>query len=109
MTHDALNQLQTTVTTASGIYTSLSNGDNSPALNDAGMVAFWAGLGAGMSGIFTGPNPAASTVIRTGEALFGATVVEIELGALNNRGEIAFRAVLSSGRQVIGVATPPGL
>jgi hypothetical protein len=109
MTHDALNQLQTTVTTASGIYTSLSNGDNSPALNDAGMVAFWAGLGAGMSGIFTGPNPAASTVIRTGEALFGATVVEIELGGLNNRGEIAFRAVLSSGRQVIGVATPPGL
>jgi hypothetical protein len=47
MTHDALNQLQATVTTASGIYTSLSNGDNSPALNDAGMVAFWAGLGGG--------------------------------------------------------------
>jgi hypothetical protein len=109
LTHDAFDQLQTTVTTATGVYTSLSNGDNSPALNDAGMVAFWAGLGAGMSGIFTGPNPAASTVIRTGDALFGATVVEIELGGLNNRGEIAFRAVLSSGRQVIGVATPPSL
>jgi len=65
--------------------------------------------GGGMSVIFTGPNPALSTFIRTGEALFGATVVEIELGGLNNRGEIAFRAVLSSGRQVIGVATPPGL
>ena len=47
---------------------------------------------AGMSGIFTGPNPAASTVIQTGDALFGATVVEIELGGLNNRGEITFRA-----------------
>ena len=35
LTHDAFDQLQTTVTTASGVYTSLSNGDNSPALNDA--------------------------------------------------------------------------
>ena len=57
LTLDASDHLHTTVTTASGVYTSLSNGDNSPALNDAGMVAFWAGLGLGMSGILQGPIP----------------------------------------------------
>jgi hypothetical protein len=65
-------------------------------------------LPAGPSGIFTGAVLSAGTVIRTGDPLFGSTVVEINLGGLNNRGEIAFRAVLSNGRQVIGVATPPG-
>ena len=108
LTQDAFDQLVTTATTESGAYASLSNGDNSPAINDAGMVAFWAELPAGPSGIFTGAVPSAGAVIRTGDPLFGSTVVEINLGGLNNRGEIAFRAVLSNGRQVIGVATPPG-
>jgi hypothetical protein len=88
-------------------YASLSSGDNSPTLNHAGMVAFWAGLPAGASGVFTGPDLSASMVIRTGDLLFGATVIELHLGGVNNRGEIAFRAVLSNGRQVIGVGTPP--
>lgn len=107
LTQDAFDQLQTTATTATGAFATLSNGDNSPTLNDAGMVAFWAGLAAGASGIFTGPDTSANSVIRTGDLLFGATVIELHLGGLNNRGEIAFRAVLSNGRQVIGVATPP--
>jgi hypothetical protein len=71
------------------------------------MVAFWAGLAAGASGIYTGPDLSASMVIRTGDLLFGATVIELHLGGVTNRGEIAFRAVLSNGRQVIGVGTPP--
>jgi len=99
--------LVTTTTTESGAYANLSQGDNSPAFNDAGMVAFWAGLPAGSSGIFTGPIPAAGKVLQTGDPLFGSTVVETSLGGLNNRGEITFRARLSNGRQVIGVATPP--
>jgi hypothetical protein len=104
---DVTGQLVTTATTESGAYANLSQGDNSPALNDAGMVAFWATLPTGAAGIFTGAVPVASTVIRTGDPLFGDIVVELHLGGLNNRGAIAFRAVLSNGRQVIAVATPP--
>jgi len=105
---DDTGQLVTAATTASGTYANLSQTDNSPAINDAGMVAFWATLPTGEAGIFTGAVPAASTVIRTGDPLFGSTVVELQLGGLNNAGAIAFRAVLMNGRQVIGVATPPG-
>jgi len=105
---DALGQLVTTASTESGAYANLSQGDNSPAINDAGMVAFWAGLPAGHPGSSPGPIPAAGKVLQTGDPLFGSTVVEISLGGLNNRGEITFRARLSNGRQVIGVATPPG-
>jgi hypothetical protein len=108
LTQDTFGQFVTTATTESGAYANLSQGDNSPAINDAGMVAFCATLPAGPSGIFTGPVPSTGKVIRTGDALFGDTVVEVQLGGLNNRGEIAFRAVLSNGRQVIGVAIPPG-
>ena len=99
--------LVTTATTESGAYANLSQGDNSPAFSNAGMVAFWAGLPAGHPGSSPGPIPAAGKVLQTGDPLFGSTVVETSLGGLNNRGEITFRARLSNGRQVIGVATPP--
>lgn len=104
---DVTGQLVTAAATVSGAYANLSRGDDSPAINDGGMIAFWATLPTGAAGIFTGADPAASTVLRTGDPLFGHTVVELHLGGLNNRGAIVFRAVLSNGQQVIGVATPP--
>jgi hypothetical protein len=104
---DVTGQLVAAATTEFGDYANLSQDDDSPAINDAGMIAFWATLPTGAAGIFTGAAPSSSTVILTGDPLFGETVVELQLGGFNNRGAIAFRAVLSNGRQVIGVATPP--
>jgi hypothetical protein len=104
---DVTGQLVTAATTEFADYANLSQNDDSPAINDAGMIAFWATLPTGAAGIFTGATPASSTVIQSGDPLFGDTVVELQLGGFNNHGAIAFRAVLSNGRQVIGVATPP--
>jgi hypothetical protein len=109
MTDQALSLKVPGRTRFRGASASLSSGDNSPTLDDAGMVAFWAGLASGASGVFTGPDLSASMVIRTGDLLFGATVIELHLGGVTNRGESAFRAVLSNVRHVIGVGAPPSL
>ena len=110
LTLDASDQLQTTVTTATGVYTSLSNGDNSPALNDAGMVAFWAAsAGRERREFLQGPIPRRTPSSGPATRCSAPRSSRLNLGGLNNRGEITFRALLSSGRQIIGVATPPGL
>ena len=78
-------------------------------LNDSGTVAFYARLDGGVAiGIFTGPDPVADKVIQTGDALFGSTVTNIEFynDALNNSSQIAFRAELADGRQIIARADP---
>jgi uncharacterized repeat protein (TIGR01451 family) len=81
--------------------------DGTPAINDAGQVAFLAGLVAGGQGIFVGPDPLRDTVIRTGDALLGSTVTGLTLGGMNNLGQIVFRAFLADERTVVVVATPP--
>ena len=64
------------------------------AINDVGTVAFIAGLDAGGSGIFTGPDPV------------GASAIDPE--ALNNNGDIAFRYGLANGVQGVAVAVKDG-
>jgi hypothetical protein len=80
-------------------------------INDDGQVAFRASLDAGGQGTFTGPDPVADKVIRTGDALFGSTVtdVNVPLGAdalfdLNDRGDVAFVYELANGVRGIAVA-----
>ncbi len=77
-----------------------------PAINNAGTVAFRAGLRAGGNGVFTGADPLANRVIGTGDALFGSAVTGLSFGneGLNDAGQLAFRASLADGRQVIGRA-----
>jgi hypothetical protein len=78
-----------------------------PSINNAGTVAFFATLDAGGSGIFTGSDPTADAVIRTGDALFGAPVTALDFfRGLNDAGQMAFIAELADGRQVVVRADP---
>jgi uncharacterized repeat protein (TIGR01451 family) len=81
--------------------------DATPQMNDAGTVAFLAFLDDGGHGIFTGPDPVRDKVIRTGDLLDGSAVSVVELGGLNEAGQVVFRASLEDGRRVIALATPP--
>ena len=78
------------------------------ALNRNGKVAFSARLAPERTGIFTGPNAVTDKVIATGDALFGSTVTVIAFSrdGLNQNGELAFRATLANGEQVVVKATP---
>lgn len=64
-------------------------------------MAFFALTDAGGDGIFTGPDPAADKVIKTGDALFGSTVLGLFPGTQNRFGQVAFRADLANGTTVI--------
>lgn len=81
-------------------------------INNRGTVAFLAFLDAGGQGIFTGSDLIDDRVIGTGDRLAGATVTELG-GAggisridLNDRGQLAFVATLSDGREGIFRADP---
>lgn len=82
---------------------------NVPAINDAGEVVFRATTDSLSAGIFRGPDPVADRIIGTGDAFDGSTIASLDLHslAINNRGQIAFRAVLADGRQEIVRADPP--
>jgi hypothetical protein len=82
---------------------------SAPAINDAGLVVFQAGLDAGGQGIFTGNDPAADKVIQIGDPLFGSTVSGLAfVRGLNNSGDIAFFYELNSGTEGIAVAVAQG-
>ncbi|MFN3650995.1 MAG: choice-of-anchor tandem repeat NxxGxxAF-containing protein [Armatimonadota bacterium] len=72
-----------------------------------GTVAFLAKVPSGW-GIFTGPDPVADKVIATGDTLLGGTVQTVELSreGINDQGQIAFKATLAGGVQVIARANP---
>jgi hypothetical protein len=80
----------------------------SPSINASGMLAFVGFLDAGGSALLTGPNPATDTIIRTGDSLFGSTVVGLKLGreGFNDKGQAGFAYVLADGRVGVAVATP---
>jgi hypothetical protein len=79
-----------------------------PGINDANEVVFTATLDTGVQGIFTGPDPLLDRVIETGDTLAGAVVINLTScrEALNNRGQLAFRANLDDGRTVLVRANP---
>ena len=83
-------------------------------LNNSGQVAFESGLyGAGVTpansyGIYTGDGVDLIQVVRMGESLAGSTItsVLIDPKALNDAGQIAYRANLANGSQHVRVWTP---
>ncbi len=87
----------------------VSEDDNSPVISDRGDVAFLALTQAGNLGILNGPSPTGNMAIQVGDPLFGSTVTFLTFGAINASGQIAFRAFLLDGREVVAVATPPAM
>lgn len=80
-------------------------------LNNVGTVAFARVVGEGViTGIHTGPDRVRDKVISSRDLLLGSTIVFFYPSpgpdALNNRGQVAFRAVLADGRVVIVRADP---
>ena len=76
-----------------------------PAINNAGMVAYNAILHNGAEAIYTqtGPDSVATKVIQTGDILLGSTVTGLDLSTygLNDAGQVAFYAELADGRSGI--------
>jgi hypothetical protein len=79
--------------------------DSSPIINALGNVAYL-GLTLETVGILTGPDPDTSMVIREGDPLLGSNVAFLKFGGYNAAGQLAFRAGLLDGREVIAVGTP---
>ncbi len=79
----------------------------SPSINNNGLVAFRANLDGGGHGIFTGSDLIADLVIKTGDALFGSTLLGLNFGhhGLNDSGQIAFRYTLANFTQGIAIAS----
>jgi hypothetical protein len=70
-------------------------------------VAFLGYPDAGGQGIFTGPDPVADKVIRTGDPLFGSTVTAVNFEhGLNDAGQIVFLAELADGTRGVFRADP---
>ena len=84
------------------------SGFNESAINLKGTVVFQGFLDTGGSGIFTGADSVADKVIATGDPFFGSVMLgpSIWAGAINRRGQIAFRAVLADGTEGIYRANP---
>jgi uncharacterized repeat protein (TIGR01451 family) len=98
----------TTIATTGDVFDEfgVEDGDGTPSINDAGVVAFYARLVGGGAGIFTGPDPVLHKVIRLGDPLLDSTVVQLVFGGMNNAGQIVFLADLADERRVIVLATP---
>jgi hypothetical protein len=88
--------------------------DSVPALNDSGQSAFTNllnGTSGGNNdnfGLFTGDGIDLLQVIREGDSLVGSTVTNISFSSsgLNELGQIAYRAALANGREIIQRWTP---
>ena len=124
-----LNVVEELHTGSGGPWTLVASNESGPfrgfgkplALNDVGTPGFLActdpsvplsscPLGrvdtASGGGIYTGGDPVADKVIEVGDALAGSTVTQLKFtrSGLNNADEVAFRAELADGRQVIAVS-----
>ena len=83
--------------------------NTSPVISNTGAVAFVAYFDDETSGIFLGPDPVRDRVVGTGDTIGGREVVALELGGINNIGQISFRATLYDGEfleDAAIVATP---
>jgi hypothetical protein len=75
-----------------------------PKINNQDMIAYL-GYRSGHFGFMVGDGSTFSNVISVGDPLFGSTLKSIEPGySLNDRGDIAFRYTLDSGRRGIALA-----
>ena len=74
---------------------------NETAINDSGLVAFWATLNSGQTGIFTGPNPDTDSVIKSGDLIPTLGIVTqvwgISSEGLNHSGQVAFGVTYDIG------------
>ena len=97
-------------TTSPGGFVAFNDSNSaSPAIANTELVAFVASLADESEGIFTGPDPVAHKVVRTGDIIDGRTVIDVALGGINTQGQISFRALLYDGQffeQAAIVATP---
>jgi len=98
----------TTTTTIALPGLTYSNFVSIVSIDSAGRVAFNAGLQAGGRGLFIGDGTTTVPVLRTGDALFGSTVIGFAVGreALNDAGQIGFFYQLANGRNGVAIATP---
>jgi hypothetical protein len=81
-----------------------------PRINDMGTVVFlgaYIGPDASGSGIYTGPDPVLDKVVEVGDPLFGSTAVRVNLGDINELGDIAFSYELESGVKGVAIAVYP--
>ena len=79
------------------------------ALNGVGDLVFQANLdtnAANSGGIFVGPDPVADKVLEVGDALARSQVSLVNLGDINNAGQIALFAELADGRDLVLRADP---
>jgi hypothetical protein len=80
--------------------------------NERGRLAFVAGQsGSTEVGLFTGNDPVADKVVRSGDMLFGLAVQDVRLGAraINDAGQLAFLVQVGDGattRSHVVVASP---
>ena len=88
---------------------------DTPTINNQGKIAFTALVDdfrtlESYTGLFTGPDPVADLVIRTGAPLAGSTLVSVAMfrEGLNDVGQIAFHATLADGTEGIYRADPYG-
>jgi hypothetical protein len=96
----------------SGTFTSFSNGSGgvltSPGISD-GTLAFDAHYSGG-HGIFVGSGGPLTTVIKSGDALFGSNVSVLDFNGtgfdVDGSGRLAFAYQLTDGRQGIAIAAP---
>jgi hypothetical protein len=68
------------------------------------------GIDSGDAGIFTGDDLIDDVVVRTGQALFGSTIVQMSPPGndfFNDHGDVAFLARLADGRFVVARANAP--
>lgn len=89
-----------------------------PVVNSQGVTLFGAKLGNGaggpLDGLFLGNGSEFLTVAKQGEAMGGSLIVNVDYSfsdpggrrALNDFGQVAFRASLADGRQVVQLFTP---
>jgi Bacterial Ig-like domain (group 3) len=76
-------------------------------INGASLVAFWARLASGATGVFIGPDPTSDTVIKTGDVIPGlGTVTGVTLSeeAINDRGQVAIAVGYTPAGGGVGVA-----
>jgi uncharacterized repeat protein (TIGR01451 family) len=82
-------------------------GDQSPDIHAMAGPGFL-GRRADSAVILRGPDPITDGVVRVGDPLLGSNVAALHFGGINGAGQIAFRAWLADGRDVVALATPAG-